>query len=309
MTDTFYFAPMEGITLYPLREAHHQFFPGVDAYYLPFIDTHETKTLKTKEKKDIDPANNKGMTAVPQLLSKRSDLFVWYAKTLREKGYREINLNLGCPSKTVVPKGKGAGFLRDLDAVDEFLDGVFTGLADEDIAVSVKTRTGMDVPEPEKIAAVLNRYPFSRVIVHPRLGKMFYEGTPDLDAFQAFCEASAHPVTYNGDLCTREDLRMLKMRFPDLQSFMIGRGLLKNPALVREFHGDSAATPEELIRYSDAVMRNWLDDLGDEKQTLGRMKELWLYMIHSFPGRENLLKQLRKAKTLHEFSAIIYFGM
>lgn len=295
---------MEGITAYPLRQAHHEFFPGVDAYYLPFIDTHQTKTLKTKEKKDIDPANNKGLKAVPQLLSKNADLFLFYAKMLREMGYREINLNLGCPSKTVVPKGKGAGFLRNLDALDSFLEQVFRGLENEDILISVKTRTGMDIEEPVPLAEIFNRYPISQVIVHPRLGTMFYEGTPDLDAFGEFFEASRHLVTYNGDIKDGEDIEKLRHWFPGLSSFMIGRGLLMNPACVRMLEGGQKATRAELIHYADQVKKNWLMDLGDERQVLGRMKEFWFYFITSFPGEESVLTRLRKARTLSEFSMI-----
>lgn len=241
---------------------------------------------------------------MPQLLSKNADLFVFYAKKLREIGYREVNLNLGCPSKTVVPKGKGAGFLRDPDALDRFLDQVFHGLEDEDIFVSVKTRTGMDIEEPVRLAEIYNRYPISRVIVHPRLGAMLYEGTPDFDAFGAFFEASRHPVTYNGDIKNGEDVEKLRRTFPGLTSFMIGRGLLMNPACVRMAEGGQKATRTELLQYADQVMVNWLADLGDERQVLGRMKEFWFYFIASFPGEESILTRLRKVRTLSEFSMI-----
>ena len=303
--DAFYFAPMEGITAYPLRRAHHDFFSGLDAYYIPFIDTHQTKTLKTKEKKEIDPANNEGFTAVPQLLSKNAGLFVWYAMKLRETGYEEVNLNLGCPSKTVVPKGKGAGFLRDLDAVDAFLEEVFNELGNTNIRISVKTRTGMDEEEPRRIAEILNRYPLDKVIVHPRMGKMFYEGVPDLDAFEIFLETSIHPVTYNGDLRTAEDYRRLRMRFPELHSFMIGRGLLMNPGCVREMKGAEHPSREKLLAYADQVMKNWMEDLADERQVLGRMKEFWYYFISSFSDKKSALTRLRKSKTLSEFNRIV----
>ena len=63
--------------------------------------------LSTREKKDIMPENNEGMYAVPQILTKNAEDFIQTAETLQEYGYNEVNLNLGCPSKTVVTKGRG----------------------------------------------------------------------------------------------------------------------------------------------------------------------------------------------------------
>ena len=119
----FYFAPMEGITGYVLRNVHAKLFPGIDRYYLPFIAAQSSHRLKNKEKADVSPEHNAGIRAVPQILSKSAEDFVATAEILRELGYREVNLNLGCPSPTVTVKGKGAGMLRDTEVLDRFLTG------------------------------------------------------------------------------------------------------------------------------------------------------------------------------------------
>ena len=67
--------------------------------------------LNTKVMRDILPENNKGMNLVPQILTNSADGFIIMCKTLEQYGYTEFNLNLGCPSGTVVSKGRGSGFL------------------------------------------------------------------------------------------------------------------------------------------------------------------------------------------------------
>lgn len=120
-----YLAPLEGITGYTYRRALYNCFGGFDKYFIPFILPNQKGHLSTREKKDIMPENNEGMYAVPQILTKNAEDFIQTAETLQEYGYNEVNLNLGCPSKTVVTKGRGAGFLDRPDELDKFLDEIF----------------------------------------------------------------------------------------------------------------------------------------------------------------------------------------
>ena len=111
------FAPMEGITNHLYRNAHKDCFTPADRYFIPFVSA-KGKGFTGREKRDIDPANNQGLYVVPQVMSNDADSFMWVANELIARGYREINLNLGCPSSTVISKGKGAGFLgRDRKSV------------------------------------------------------------------------------------------------------------------------------------------------------------------------------------------------
>ena len=122
----YYFAPMEGVTGAVYRRTHHDYFPGIDKYFMPFITPTANGRLTPRQKRDVAPEVNAGVPAVPQLLTKSAEDFIWAANALFDMGYREVNLNLGCPSGTVTAKGKGAGFLGDPDALDRFLDAVFS---------------------------------------------------------------------------------------------------------------------------------------------------------------------------------------
>ncbi len=310
--ENIYFAPMEGITSYVMRGVHQKYFAGIDKYYMPFISTHPSHVIKGKERRDILPENNvtinKKITIVPQLLTANPQDFAAYVKMLAELGYREVNLNLGCPSGTVVAKGKGAGLLRDDRELDKFLDASFTAIDElhlSDILLSVKTRIGVDdASDAYYIQRILDSYPFSEVIVHPRCRQQMYRGVPDMDAFRVFYENMHLPLIYNGDIFSVEDAKSILQQFPKLKGLMLGRGILRNPALAEEIRGTGHLTPERLREYHDALVDCWMKDQNNGGNVVSRMKELWNYLGGNFVGAEKYLKKLRKTKTLSEYQTI-----
>ncbi len=238
------FAPMEGITGYVYRNAYMRHYGGIDTFYTPFISPGSSKGFKGKEKRDVSPENNVVERIVPQVLTNSSKDFVRTVIFLYEAGYQEINLNLGCPSGTVVAKKKGAGFLEAPDKLDRFFDEVFTQLTQScsSCRISVKTRIGLTFPsEFEDLLKIYNKYPLSNLIVHPRVRTDYYQNKPDLDCFEYALENSVNPVVYNGDInCVQDYIRLLE-RFPSLPEIMIGRGLLANPQLGEAIKAVTAA--------------------------------------------------------------------
>ncbi len=301
-----YFAPLEGVTVYPFRMAHRQLFTGVDRYYMPFISCHSSRSLKNKEKKDLMPEHNPGHASIPQLLTNSAEDVLSYIDIVSSYGYREVNLNLGCPSGTVVSKRKGAGFLGDPDALDAFFDQVFPSLDTAGIRLSVKTRIGMaGSEETGELIRIYNRYPISEIIVHPRYRQQFYRGTPDMEQFRNCYENLTAPVVYNGDINSKADADRLLSEYPDLHGLMLGRGLIANPALAREIRGGAALTTDEMHAFHDLVFRNWVDDLGDPNNVLHRMKELWDYLKWSFPDSEKQQKRIRRAKDAEAYLSAV----
>lgn len=218
----FYMAPLEGITTYIYRNIHHHRFPGLEKYYTPFVSPTSNHDFKSREKRDVLPENNRGIPLVPQILSNHADEFLYTAERLIEYGYSEINLNLGCPSGTVVAKGRGSGFLSDLEGLNRFLGEIFDKLT---VPVSVKTRIGRNEPsEFRDILAVYNKYPICELTIHPRVRADFYRGRPNWDVFEEALENSVNPVCYNGDINSVEDYERFCERFPAVERIMIGRG-------------------------------------------------------------------------------------
>lgn len=293
------FAPMEGITSYPYRRAHRRCFSGVDRYFMPFLSPCKDHVFTRRELRDILPEHNEGVPAVPQLLTRVAEDFLWAAGELKAMGYREVNLNLGCPSGTVAAKGKGAGFLARPEELDRFLDTVFSGT---DLAVSVKTRLGIRAPEEfGPLLEIYNRYPIACLTIHPRVQKDFYQNPVRMDAFQAALAESRNPVCYNGGLVTGADCRAFSAAFPAVDRVMLGRGLVGDPALAQKARGGSGADKETLRAFHELAYVGYCTAFGSAHSAMSRMKEQWFYLVRLFRDSGRHAKALRKAATPAEY--------
>ncbi len=302
----FSFAPMEGFTGFPYRNVHHRFFPGIDRYYTPFISANESCEFMTREKRDIDPANNKDTAVIPQILTRNAEQFAFAAREMKKRGYTEVNLNLGCPSGTVVAKGKGAGMLRDPAALDSFLAECFERLEGEGISISLKTRLGIhEGTEAHALLCVFNHYELSELIVHPRVQKDIYRNTVQLSVFEEILAESRNPVIYNGDICTRADYEVIHGRFPSVAGVMIGRGLIENPALVREICGGPAIDKDEYSRFAAALYDVYEQEIQGEKNVLFKLKDFWSFMSLHFDHGKEYVKDIRKAGNKAEYQAAV----
>ena len=293
-----YFAPMEGLTDSLFRRLHHTYFPGVDRYYMPFISPTQHRCLTNREARELPMADSVPFVAIPQILTKVAEDFVWAAGQCAERGYTEVNLNLGCPSGTVVAKGKGSGMLADPDNLDRFLDAVFSA---SPLPVSVKSRLGVTDPQEfPRLMEIYNQYPIVELTLHPRVRKAFYSGSVDMEMFAYCAENSKNPVCYNGDICSLEDIERIKVRFPQVDSVMIGRGLIGDPGMLTP----GGTTVEALEGLFDAMLNEYLTAFGGSRNAMFRLKEHWGMLIHRFEDTEKLGKRLRKTTDMEEYKAI-----
>ena len=294
----YYFAPMEGITDSVYRRIHHQFFGGVDRYYMPFLSPTVHRELTNREARELPPANSENFPAIPQLLTKVPEDFLWAAEKCRELGYEEVNLNLGCPSGTVTAKGKGSGMLRYPDALDAFFDAVFSKAV---LPISVKTRLGFEDPaEFPALLKIFNRYPIAELTVHPRVRKQFYAGDVDLAMFRYAAQNSKNPIVYNGDIADTARIQEIQNLFPQVQAVMIGRGLVADPGMLTPGGTD----PQVLGAFMDALLEAYLTAFGGSRNAMFRLKENWNLVLSRLDGCEKLGKRLRKTTDLSEFRSI-----
>lgn len=295
-------APMEGITGHAFRRIHAECFGPLDRYYTPFLAPPRVGSgFGGRAAAEVDPRNNGALDVVPQLLSKNAEEFIWAAKLLAQMGYGEVNLNLGCPSGTVVAKGKGSGFLRDLGGLDAFLETICAG---SPIPVSVKTRIGIaDDDEYDEILDVYMRHPIAELIVHPRVQKDRYRGKPRWEPYGETLARAPFPVAYNGDIFGVDDLHALLDAYPDTRHVMVGRGILANPALGRMLHGGTPATTDELRRFHDRLFEAYLDEMGGN--AVFRMKEWWSYAKYSFSDPASVHRSIRKTKKVDEYRLVV----
>ena len=290
-----YFAPMEGITGARYRQAHRACFGGVDRYYLPFLSPTRDHLFTPRELRQVAPEANVGLNAVPQLLTREPADFLWAARALGEMGYGEVNLNLGCPSGTVVAKGKGAGLLADPPALERLLEGIFSGDLGG-VRVSVKTRMGMADPEEfGPLLKLLGRFPIALLIVHPRVREDYYRHPLRRAEFLALLPRLGLPWCWNGGVTDRESFDRAAA-LPGARGVMIGQGLLADPALARKLRGGPPAGRDELRQFHDLLYRGYLADFGSQRNTVFHMKEVWRYLSRLFDGGEKLFKQIKKAQ-------------
>lgn len=299
----YYLAPMEGITGFIYRNTYKKFFDNIDKYFTPFIVPTSSKSFKTKELRDILPENNKGMNIVPQILTNDSEGFINTARKLQQLGYSEINLNLGCPSGTVVSKNRGSGFLAKREELDKFLDEIYKI---EDMKISIKTRIGKDSPEEfYELIKIYNKYPLEELIIHPRTREDFYGNKPNLEVFKDALKLSNTQVCYNGDIFTLEDYKKLSKDFPELNTIMLGRGVLANPGLINEIKNNTILNKEVLKEFHDEIFNNYREVFKDDKVALYRMKELWGYMIYIFSDNKKYDKKIKKSQKIEDYNEAV----
>lgn len=298
----FYCAPLEGLTSFVFRRAHARLYPGIDKYFSPFLAPAGAGLFSKRERRDVAPENNGGVYLVPQLLARNAEDFVRGARELESLGYREINLNLGCPSGTVVSKGKGAGFLQYPEELDAFLAHIYSRLS---CRVSIKTRLGMTSPEEFfPLLDIFNKYPVYELILHPRVRTDYYREPVREELYAAALERSRAPVCLNGDIWNAEDAARLQGAYPGAQAIMLGRGLCADPALAQKAAGSPVQDRERLLEFHDEIFRGYTDAFGSANSALARMKELWFYLIHLFADGEKTAKRIKKTTDPNDYAAI-----
>ena len=341
----YYFAPMEGITLYPLRNIHKSMFgEKIDKYYTPFLTAHHNLHFKKREKRDalsenIDQSafNDYSHQIVPQIMANKKETFAWATRQMAAMGYKEVNLNLGCPAATVTNSHKGAGLLQDTDYLDEFLEGIFDELKDEQVNISLKTRLGFaDEQEAEELMKIYARYPVKELTIHARVREDFYKGEPRLLAFDKAVRiyrqnGGLADICYNGNVTTHDayidekskdaltetgrdeensnsgimsELSGLSCN-SDISAIMIGRGLLSDPALARQLSGGASLSAPELKEYLARLYEGYATYIPEERNVIFKLLEHWAFLGYHFADSDKYIKAIRKSRTKGEYTAAV----
>lgn len=302
-----YLAPIRGLTDALFRETLFHHFSGFDAAVAPFINPQRKSLYESSMLRDVLPQNNRGLPLVPQLLLTDPEPFLVLARRLADLGYTHINWNLGCPAPMIARKKRGSGLLPFPDEIIAILTKIMPAVG---IELSIKTRLGFHHPsELRALLPELDNFALKEIIIHARLGKQLYKGTTDPDGFAACRELSSHTFTYNGDINDIETFRALAARFPTIGRWMIGRGVLANPFLTEEIKGFPVESAEKrksrIFAFHTDLLTRYTERLSGASHVLGRVKQLWTYLIYSFPGQEKTLKKILKSTTLESYNKAV----
>ena len=309
--------PFQGITDAPFRNVFKRHFGGIDKFYTPFFTgIHKEEHAKNLQGEEIDPHCNDVETLTPQILSTDAEEILRFAKQCKELGYKEINLNMGCPFPRVANKKRGSGLLPYPDKVDAMLEGVFEHIGD--MKFSIKCRLGYFSPdEIDAIIPIFNKFPLSELIIHPRIGKQLYKGEADVKRFAALIPYINAPLVYNGDVFSVKSFDRIQSVIAgnDPQSstlidhFMLGRGILANPFLAEQIADVCPPQPndktERLHAYVLDLYEDRLHHAGGSPKVLGRMKELWSYLMYSFEEPQVVWRKIKKINALKEYEEAV----
>ena len=295
--------PFQGITDAPFRNVFKRHFGGIDKFYTPFFTgIHKEDHAKNLQGEEIDPRCNDVETLTPQILSTDAEEILRFSKQCKQLGYKEINLNMGCPFPRVANKKRGCGLLPYPDMVEAMFERVFEQI---DISFGVKCRLGYFSPdEIDAIIPIFNKFPLNELIIHPRIGKQLYKGEADVEQFKNLIPYINVPLVYNGDIFSVDGFGHIRDVVQPVNRFMLGRGILANPFLAEEIRGGACNAPERAERLHAYVLDLYDDRLhhaGGSPKVLGRMKELWSYLMNSFEEPQIVWRKIKKINVLKEY--------
>jgi tRNA-dihydrouridine synthase len=307
MNITLLSSPLQGFTDFRFRNAFHKHFGGIDTFYSPYIKLNGKLVVKGSYERDILPENNSTLEVIPQIITNDAEEFLFVAKYVQQYGYKELNWNLGCPYPMVAKCGMGSGLIKNTDQIEHILKRVHN---ETDIIVSMKMRMGYENPtEILDVFPILEQYPIKNIAIHARIGKQLYKGGVDLDSFQKCLDTSKQKIYYNGDITSVAKFKELQERFPSIDHWMIGRGLIADPFLPSMIKNDTTEYPKNRLEifeaFHDEIYREY--DAYLQGPTPIRMKMLgfWEYFSESFSNPQKTFKKIKKAGNSKNYEAAV----
>lgn len=300
-------SPLQGFTDYKFRNAFNDLFGGIDTFYSPYIRLNGKRTVKNAYERDILPENNTNLEIIPQVITNDADEFLFVSNYVQQFGYKELNWNLGCPYPMVTKCGMGSGLINSPEKINEILHKIHN---ESDITVSMKMRLGYDnSDEILKTLPILNKYPLKNIAIHARIGKQLYKGGVNLDAFQNCIENTNHTLYYNGDITSVSKFKEMQERFPSINNWMIGRGLIADPFLPSMIKNDSIEYPENKLEtfynFHNILYQGYAESLSGASHLLMKMYHLWEYFSPLFTQTPKALKKIKKAKNIKKYETAV----
>jgi len=307
MSYTLLSSPLQGFTDFRFRNAQNKIFGGIDTYYAPYIRLNGKLVIKSSYHRDLLPENNSSLEVIPQIITNDADEFLFVAKYVEELGYKELNWNLGCPYPMVTKCGMGSGLISNTEKINQILHKVHN---ESDIIVSMKMRLGYDTTEEIlDVLPILETYPIKNIAIHARIGKQLYKGGVHLDAFQQCIDNTKLKLYYNGDITSVAKFKEMQQRFPSIDHWMIGRGLIADPFLPSMIKNDSFEYPKNKMElfseFHDTLYAGYSESLSGSTHILLKMHHLWEYFSVIFSNPHKVNKKIKKAKSIRNFEAAV----
>ena len=297
MAITLLSSPLQGFTDFRFRNAFHHYFGGIDTFYAPYIRLNGKLKIKQSYQNDLQPENNSTTNLIPQVMTNDANEFLFVVKYVQSLGYKELNWNLGCPYPMVTKSGMGSGLICNPTKIDEILKRAHN---ETDITVSMKMRMGYEhAEEILDTFPILDNYPLKSIAIHARIGKQLYKGPVDLEAFSRCLDSTKHKLYYNGDITSVEAFQKIQERFPSINHFMIGRGLIADPFLPSMIKNNTNEYPKNrwdiFSEFHDTIYQQYDEYLSGPTPIKMKMLGFWEYFSQSFSNPQKTYKAIKKA--------------
>ena len=307
MSFTLLSSPLQGFTDFRFRNAFNEYFGGIDTFYSPYIRLNGKMKIKGSYERDLLIENNTVPEVIPQIMTNDADEFLFVTKYVQELGYTELNWNLGCPYPMVTKRGMGSGLICDPGKIDQILDRVHS---ETGITVSMKMRMGYENPEEIlDVFPILEKYPIKNIAIHARIGKQLYKGGVDLDAFQRCLDTSKQKLYYNGDITSVTKFKELQDRFPSIDHWMIGRGLIADPFLPSMIKNNTTEYPKNrwdiFNEFHDRIYKEYDAALSGPTPIKMKMLGFWEFFSQSFDNPQKTYKKIKKAGNPRNYQAAV----
>ena len=307
MSTTLLSSPLQGFTDFRFRNAFHHYFGGIDTFYSPYIKLNGKLVIKGSYERDILPENNTTIEVIPQIITNDAEEFLFVVRYVQQLGYKELNWNLGCPYPMVAKCGMGSGLISNTSQIEHILKRVHT---ETDIIVSMKMRMGYENPtEILDVFPILEQYPIKNIAIHARIGKQLYKGGVDLESFQKCLDTSKQKIYYNGDITSVEKFRMMQERFPTIDHWMIGRGLIADPFLPSMIKNNTTEYPKNKLEifeaFHDTIYQEYDAYLSGPTPIRMKMLGFWEYFSASFSNPQKTFKKIKKAGNSKNYEAAV----
>jgi len=307
MAFTLLSSPLQGFTDFRFRNAFHHYFGGIDTFYSPYIRLNGKFKIKSSYQNDLLLENNDTLEVIPQIITNDAEEFLFVAKYVQSLGYKELNWNLGCPYPMVAKSGMGSGLICNPDKIDNILERAHK---ETDILVSMKMRMGYDnAEEILDVFPILDQYPLKNIAIHARIGKQLYKSPVDLDAFERCITSTKHKLYYNGDITSVEAFKSIQTRFPSLDHFMIGRGLIADPFLPQMIKSDTTEYPKDrwdiFEEFHNTIYSQYDEYLSGPTPIKMKMLGFWEFFSQSFSNQQKTYKAIKKATNPFKYKQVV----
>ncbi|MBQ6313734.1 tRNA-dihydrouridine synthase family protein [Candidatus Saccharibacteria bacterium] len=329
-------APMEGVTDIMFRQVVAK-AGRPDLFFTEFTNVSSYASEKGRanalERLEVAPTDS---PIIAQIWGKNPDHFRECAAALESLGFSGIDLNFGCPDKHVNKAGGGAAMIKTPELAIECFKNAKEST---NLPISVKTRLGWSSPDEYKtwLPILLKEHP-AALTIHLRTRKEMskvpahFELIPEIINLRNKISPETKLII-NGDIKTKAQTLKLHDKYPEIDGFMIGRGIFENPYCFTN-HTPTKAELMELLKLhldlyderTKQVLRN-LSELRRDRRgaapvtTSGRdpvseklrlvrssyepLKHFFKIYINNFPGAKELRAKLMETHSINEARNIL----